>query len=88
MIDGGVTVTGADGVSHMLAPGDVALFRQGMIVHWHVERYVRKIAYCHHQLPEAVALPIRAWRRVKALFVQPAITVQKAQDPPGNHAHA
>ena len=88
VIDGGVTVTGPNGVATTLAPGDVVLFPQGMTVHWHVERYVRKVAYCQHQLPEFVALPIRAWRKLKALFVRPAIVVKKATTPSGTHAHA
>jgi uncharacterized cupin superfamily protein len=88
VVDGGVTVTGPDGVAKTLGPGDVALFPQGMTVHWHVERYVRKVAYCQHQLPHFAALPFRAWRKCKALFVRPAIVVQKSQAPSGTHAHA
>ena len=85
VIEGGVTVTGPDGVAKRLGPGDVALFPQGVTMHWHVENYVRKVAWCQHQLPETVALPIRAWRRLKALVARPA---SAATAPTGNHAHA
>jgi uncharacterized cupin superfamily protein len=88
VVDGGVTVTGPDGIAKTLGPGDVALFPQGITVHWHVERYIRKVAYCQHQLPGLVALPLRVLRKLKALFVRPAIVVEKSAGATGNHVHA
>src|SRR5580698_4410573 len=78
VIEGAVIVTGPDGISKTLGPGDVALFPRGVTVHWHVEHYVRKVAYCQNQLPKLVALPIRAVRRLKALFVRPAFAAQES----------
>jgi uncharacterized protein len=78
VMEGGVTVTGPDGIAKTLGPGDVAFFPRGVMVHWHVERYVRKVAYCQNQLPKIVALPIRALRKLKALFVRPVFAAQES----------
>jgi uncharacterized cupin superfamily protein len=71
VIEGGVTVTGPDGIAKTLRAGDVALFPKGTVVHWHVENYVRKVAYCQKQLPEMIALPVRLLRKLKSFFMRP-----------------
>jgi hypothetical protein len=89
VMEGGVTVTGPDGIAKTLNPGDVVLFPEGITVHWHVQNYVRKVAYCQTQWPEIIARPLRALRKLKALFsIEPAITVKKAGEPSGNRVHA
>lgn len=66
IIEGSVTVTDSDGTSMTLVPGDIAFFPKGCVAHWHVETYVRKVAYCQKPAPAIVALPLRLWRRIFA----------------------
>ena len=44
ILEGEVEVTGADGHTKMLKPGDVAFFPAGMRSLWHVPKYVKKLA--------------------------------------------
>jgi len=62
ILEGEVEVAGG-GVSRVLRPGDVALFRAGTWARWHVPRYVRKLAFCHDALPRPVSLWLRASRK-------------------------
>jgi hypothetical protein len=64
IIEGSVTVTAADGTTFTLTPGDIAFFPSGSTAHWHVENYVRKVAYCQKPVPSIFALPLRALRRI------------------------
>jgi uncharacterized protein len=66
VIEGSVTVTDGNGVSKTLRPGDIAFFAAGTTAHWHVENYVRKVAFCQRQVPATIHLPIRALRGVKS----------------------
>jgi uncharacterized cupin superfamily protein len=68
IIEGGVTVTDGDGVVMMLKPGDIAFFPSGSTAHWHVENYVRKVAYCQKPVPLIVGLPLRVLRKILAQF--------------------
>jgi uncharacterized cupin superfamily protein len=68
IIDGSVIVTGTDGVTRTLKAGDIAFFPAGSTAHWHVENYVRKVAYCQKPVPKIVSLPIRALRKVAVQF--------------------
>ncbi|MFN3854502.1 MAG: cupin domain-containing protein [Phreatobacter sp.] len=70
ILEGEVIVTGDDGSHRTLRPGDAALFRAGAWSTWHVPHYVRKHAICHDSLPVAIALPLRATRRVGRLFLR------------------
>ncbi len=72
VLEGGMTVTGTDGVPRTYKAGDVVFFPAGIVAHWHIENYVRKLAYCQNQLPGAVGLPLRIARRVMGLFAKPA----------------
>ena len=64
IIDGGVTVTDGDGRVMVLKPGDIAFFPKGSVAHWHVETYVRKVAYCQKPVPSLFALPVRVLRKI------------------------
>ena len=63
ILEGGVTVSAA-GVTKTLGPGDVAYFPAGSSANWHVENYVRKIAFCQKPDPLIFALPLRAVRKL------------------------
>jgi uncharacterized cupin superfamily protein len=64
-LEGCVTVTDESGLTTTYGPGDVACFRAGTAATWRIESYVRKLAFCQHQLPAPVGLPLRLWRRAQ-----------------------
>lgn len=76
IIEGSVTVTDSDGTTTTLNPGDIAFFPRGCVAHWHVENYVRKVAYCQKPVPAIVAFPLRALRKIIAQFGK-AVTLIK-----------
>jgi uncharacterized cupin superfamily protein len=81
-LEGGVTVTDESGAVTSYGPGDVACFRAGTAATWRIESYVRKLAFCQHQLPAPVGLPMRLWRRarkaLRAFLAKPGAGAKKA----------
>jgi uncharacterized cupin superfamily protein len=51
--------------------GDVILFREGAHVKWHVEGYVKKIAFFRQTIPFGLGFAIRAINKLKRLFFVP-----------------
>jgi uncharacterized protein len=49
--------------------GDVILFRGGAYAKWHVEGYVKKVAFLRHPSPIGFGFAIRAVNRVKRMFL-------------------
>ncbi|MCC6778776.1 MAG: DUF861 domain-containing protein [Hyphomicrobiales bacterium] len=66
VLEGSVTIDDGVAPPKRLWPGDVAFFPAGSKAHWHVDEYVRKIAYCHRPLPTLMQTPVRLLRRLKA----------------------
>lgn len=66
IVEGSVTVSDGKSPPKTLMPGDVAFFPAGTKAHWHVENYVRKIAFCQRTLPKAMQGPISLLRKLKA----------------------
>lgn len=56
-----------DGVNgpRTLSAGDVAFFPAGSTAHWHVENYVKKVAFCQRVLPAVAARAIGVLRAMK-----------------------
>jgi uncharacterized protein len=54
--------------------GDVIFFRRGARAKWHVEGYVKKIAFLRQASPLGVGLAIRAANKLKRMFVMPRNT--------------
>jgi uncharacterized cupin superfamily protein len=48
--------------------GDVLFLPCGTVAHWHVEEYVRKIAFCRSTLPKVLELGFRASRKLKRMI--------------------
>ena len=63
ILEGSVTVT-VQGKTRTLRPGDIAFFPEGAVAHWHVENYVRKLAFCQKPVPTLLGLPLRLTRRL------------------------
>jgi uncharacterized cupin superfamily protein len=51
--------------------GDVILFRDGAHAKWHVERYVKKIAFFRQTLPFGLGYAVRAINKLKRMFFVP-----------------
>lgn len=50
-------------------PGDVIFFREGAHAKWHVERNVRKLAFCRKSQPILLSFALRAFSKVKRTFL-------------------
>ena len=68
IIEGSVTVSDGVNPPKTLKPGDVAFFPVGTKAHWHVENYVRKVAFCQRPLPKFTQGPIQMLRKVRAMM--------------------
>jgi uncharacterized cupin superfamily protein len=62
VLEGQVTVT-VDGTTNTLRAGDIAFFPAGAVAFWHVENYVRKLAFCQKPVPALLGVPLRLIRR-------------------------
>lgn len=59
ILEGEVHVTAQDGTERRLVAGDMAYFRAGSEADWHVENYVRKVAFLRRPMPPLVSMAIR-----------------------------
>jgi uncharacterized cupin superfamily protein len=67
VIEGGVVVKDAAGVTRRLKAGDTFYFPAGAHAEWHVENYVRKIAFCRAPLPRVLVFAKRVFRFLRRL---------------------
>jgi len=65
VIEGGVVVKDSAGTARRLSAGDTIFFPAGSRAEWHVENYIRKIAFCRSPLPRPLLLAKRAYRFLK-----------------------
>ena len=68
VIKGGVVVRDVGGVARHLSAGDTIFFPAGTRAEWHVEDYIRKIAFCRIPLPRSVVFARRGFRFLKRLL--------------------
>ena len=68
IVEGSVVVSSENTPPKRLVVGDVAFFPVGTKAHWHVETYVRKVAFCRRVLPKQAVPFIRVVRRLKTLL--------------------
>lgn len=72
MILEGSIVLESDGLApKRYGPGDVIFFRDGAHARWHVEGYVKKIAFCRKTNPALVGFAIRAINKLKRMLFAP-----------------
>ena len=50
--------------------GDVIFFRSGAHAKWHVENYVRKVAFCRQNNPLPLGFAIRVANKLKSLITR------------------
>ena len=62
VIEGGVVLKDDAGVTRCLNAGDSFYFPAGSHAEWHVENYIRKIAFCRTPLPRGLVFAKRVFR--------------------------
>jgi uncharacterized cupin superfamily protein len=67
VIEGGVIVKDPAGTARRLSVGDTIFFPAGARAEWHVEKYIRKIAFCRTPLPKSLVFARRGVRFLKRL---------------------
>ena len=68
VIEGSVVVRDWGGTPRRLSAGDTIFFPAGARAEWHVESYIRKIAFCRSPLPRPVVLAKRGLRYIRRLM--------------------
>ena len=82
-LEGAATITLEGGQPQSFGPGDIIFFPAGVVAHWKVDRYIRKLAVCHNPLPAAVNLPLKLARRIGRIFGQGTRLVTRLLADPG-----
>lgn len=69
MILEGSIVVESDGMpARRYGPGDVIFFRDGAHARWHVEGFVKKIAFCRKTNPAVIGFAIRVINKLKRML--------------------
>ena len=67
-IEGSATISDGHAPPRRFGAGDVLFLPHGTVAHWHVESYVRKVAFCRYVQPRLISLCMRAARKSKRVF--------------------
>lgn len=59
ILEGSVHVTAEDGTERVLSAGDIAYFKAGSWATWHIENYVRKVAFVRRPFPSLVVAAMK-----------------------------
>src|SRR5258707_1077781 len=51
ILDGGVAITDAKGLTQTFKAGDMIFFPAGSVAEWRIESHVRKLAFCQNPVP-------------------------------------
>ena len=65
ILEGEVHVTGEDGSERTLKAGDIAYFPGKSWATWHIDSYVRKIAFCRKEFPAPVNMALKLRDRIR-----------------------
>jgi uncharacterized cupin superfamily protein len=68
VIEGAVVIRDVTGLQRRYNAGDSIFFPAGARAEWHVEKYIRKIAFCRTPLPAALVFAKRGVRFLKRLM--------------------
>lgn len=64
ILEGGAHVVDANGKQWDLRPGDVVSFQVGTAAHWHVPKYIRKVAFCSEVVPRPLTVMMDVGRKL------------------------
>ncbi|WP_370875537.1 cupin domain-containing protein [Methylobacterium amylolyticum] len=67
-LEGSATISDGHGPAKTFTAGDVLFLPRGAVCHWHVESYVRKVAFCRRTQPKLVGLAMRAIGKAQRIF--------------------
>ena len=67
-IEGSAIISDGHGSARRFGAGDVLFLPRGTVAHWHVDSYVRKIAFCRYTQPWLINVCMRAARKSKRVF--------------------
>jgi uncharacterized cupin superfamily protein len=87
VLEGEVTIT-VNGRANTLRAGDIAFFPAGAVARWHVENYVRKLAFCQKPAPAILGVPLRLTRHALSHIRKGMTLVQGALAEPMPEAEA
>jgi len=68
ILEGSILLESEDMPLKRFGVGDVIFFRGGAQAKWHVEGYVKKVAFLHQTNPAGFGLAIRAVNKLKRMF--------------------
>jgi uncharacterized protein len=68
VLEGGMVVRDWGGTPRRLCAGDTIFFPAGARAEWHVENYVRKIAFCRTPLPRHLVMAKKGLRYIRGLL--------------------
>ena len=63
-LEGSATISDGHSPAKTFGPGDVLFLPRGAVCHWHVESYVRKVAFCRRTVPWSVGFVMRALGKI------------------------
>ena len=97
-LEGGATITLRGGEPQTFGPGDVIFFPAGVVAHWRVDQYVRKLAVCQNPLPALLNVPLKLTRRlarklglgktlITSLLADPGLADSERQSPRSAQLH-
>ena len=69
ILEGGIVLE-SDGMEPTrYGPGDVIFFRDGAHARWHVETYVKKLAFCRETQPFWLGYALRVFGKLRRIFL-------------------
>jgi uncharacterized cupin superfamily protein len=68
IIEGSIVLESEGTPPKRYGAGDVIFFRNGAHAKWHVEGYVKKVAFCRQTNPIVVGLAVRAVNKLKRML--------------------
>ncbi len=66
-LEGSATISDGHSPPRTFRAGDVLFLPRGAVCHWHVESYVRKVAFCRRTQPKVLAFAMRAAGRLSRM---------------------
>lgn len=67
-LEGSATISDGHNPPKTFGPGDVLFLPRGAVCHWHVESYVRKVAFCRQTLPKPISFAMKACGRLARMM--------------------
>ncbi|TGD99501.1 cupin domain-containing protein [Methylobacterium nonmethylotrophicum] len=69
-LEGSATISDGHSPARTFGPGDVLFLPRGAVCHWHVETYVRKVAFCRRTQPWAIGFMMRAIGKIGRMLTR------------------